>query len=45
MEVITCKVSCGFTEFQTVDAHLGQDALYLQATILHTRQLVDKMTK
>ncbi len=35
MEVITWKVTCEFTKFQATNAHLGQDALYLQVAILH----------
>jgi hypothetical protein len=45
METIMWRVSYEFTKFQAIDAHLGQDALYLQAAILSTRHLVDKLTK
>jgi hypothetical protein len=45
METIMWRVSCEFTKFQAIDAHLGQDALYLQVVILNTRHLVDKPTK
>ncbi len=33
MEVIMWRVSCEFTKFQATNAHLGQDALYLQVAI------------
>jgi hypothetical protein len=45
METIMWRLSCEFTKFQATDAHIGQDALYLQAAILSTRHLVDKLTK
>jgi hypothetical protein len=45
MQAITWKVSYEFTKFQATNAHLGQYALYLQAAILHTWHLVDKLTK
>ncbi len=44
METIMWKVNCECTKFLAIDAHLGQDALYLQAAILHTQHLVDKLT-
>jgi hypothetical protein len=28
MEAITWRVSCEFTKFQAINAHLGQDAMY-----------------
>jgi hypothetical protein len=45
MEAIRWKMSYQFTKFQVIDAHLGQDALYLQAAILHIQHLVDKLAK
>jgi hypothetical protein len=36
MEAIMWRISCEFTKFQAANAHLGQDALYLQAAILCT---------
>ncbi len=50
---LTCFVDLGdcameailWTKFQAIDAHVGQDALYLQAAILRTQHLVDKLSK
>ncbi len=38
------RVSCEFTKFQVGNAQLGHDASYLQAAILRTQHLVDKLT-
>jgi hypothetical protein len=45
MEAITWRVSCEFTKFQVAYVHLDRDAPYLQVAILHTQQLMDKLTK
>jgi hypothetical protein len=45
MEAITWRINCEFMKFQAIDAHIGQNALYMQVAILRTWHLVEKLTK